>query len=73
MTTKQTINILTTSPFLESIGIRPEVSSFANVESSVEVSLDEAPTSAEVNANKLNTCTRVNAYSVNRRSQRRGA
>lgn len=73
MTTKQTIKILTSSPFLESVGIRSKVSSFANEESSVEVSLDEAPASADVNANILNGGAGVNAYSVNRRSQRRGA
>lgn len=73
MTTKQTINVLTSSPFLESVGIHSKVFSFANVESSVEVSLDEAPTFADVKANILNGGVGVNAYSVNRRSQRRGA
>lgn len=58
---------------MESVGIRSNISSFENVESSVEVSLDETPTSAYVNANILNGGAGVNAYSVNRRSQSRGA
>ena len=78
MRTKETIKLLTSAPVSESLGILPEVSSFED-KSSVEVSLEKdvhmAPTSAKLNTNKLNTCTRVNAYSVNRqrRNQMAGA
>lgn len=63
MKTAEIIKSLTSAPVAEYLGLSPEISSFANCKSRVEVSLDEertAPTSAKVNANILNVCPSAN-------------